>query len=265
MVTTGREEIAARVRRLRDHGQAEKYRHVEEGYNGRLDALQAAILRVKLRRLGEWNDRRRALARLYDEALRDLEGRGGLRLPAEMPWGRHVYHLYAIRVADRARVRRGLDERGIDSGMHYPVPLHLQAAYARLGLGEGSFPEAEAAAREVLTLPLFPTMSVDQVDRTCGALREVLAAVTPQAAPPSAAPLVAGARPTSAVAPLIGVPAGRTASTRCWSTPGSTTTPRCRRCSSTSSRSASRICTWGSARAATPSRPAGSWRRSSRS
>ena len=193
MVTTSRPEYAERARRLRDHGQEEKYRHVEEGYTARLDALQAAILRVKLTKLAEWNERRRALAARYHRALDDLSApvpafrgspvaevaptpRGRLRLPAAMPWARHVYHLYAVRVAGRDRVREALSERGIDTGIHYPVPLHLQPAYAGMGLGEGSFPEAESAAREVLTLPLYPMMSDTQVDRVTDVLRSILQA-----------------------------------------------------------------------------------------
>ncbi|HYS78118.1 MAG TPA: DegT/DnrJ/EryC1/StrS family aminotransferase, partial [Candidatus Dormibacteraeota bacterium] len=200
MLTTGRDEIAARVRRLRDHGQTEKYIHAEEGYNGRLDALQAAILRVKLKRLGGWNERRRALAARYTVRLQEMglagaaDGeRGGrrdgagapLRLPVEKPWGKHVYHLYTVRVAaagvagpagpsPRDRVRAALLENGIETGIHYPIPLHRQPAYAWMGLKEGSFPQAERAAREVLSLPLYPEMTEARVDRVCEALREVL-------------------------------------------------------------------------------------------
>ncbi len=202
MVTTARAEMAERVRRLRDHGQSEKYIHAEEGYNGRLDALQAAILRVKLKRLGGWNERRRALAARYTARLRETgladmvdgtqdgrrEGTRALfRLPVEKPWGRHVYHLYTVRVAaggaaaggvagqsPRDRVRAALLERGIEAGIHYPIPLHMQPAYAWMGLKEGSFPQSERAAREVLSLPLYPEMTEAQVDRVCEALREVL-------------------------------------------------------------------------------------------
>ncbi len=174
MVVTGRPDLADAVRRLRDHGQAEKYRHVVEGYNGRLDALQAALLRVKLKSLPGWNERRRALADRYRSGLRDLEARGAVALPAEMDWGRHVYHLFAVRIGDRERVRRALRERGIDAGIHYPVPLHLQTAYAPMGLKEGSFPQAERAAREVLTLPLYPELGEAQVDQVCDALRAVI-------------------------------------------------------------------------------------------
>ena len=181
MVTTSRREVAQRIRRLRDHGQVEKYRHLEEGYNGRLDALQAAILRVKLRHLPAWNERRRALALRYRAGLSDLAaphgdgpGRGALVLPVERAGARHVYHLFCVRVKDRERVRAALLEKGVETGVHYPIPLHLQPAYAWMGLSEGSFPVAERAAREVLSLPLYPEMTEAQVDRVCEALREVL-------------------------------------------------------------------------------------------
>jgi len=203
LVTTGRADIADRVRRLRDHGQSEKYVHAEEGYNGRLDAVQAAILRVKLKRLAVRNERRRALAARYTARLAELGlaaspgglaappgGRGAqkagapLRLPVEKPWGTHAYHLYTVRLSGgegrpggaslRDRVRAGLLEQGIETGIHYPIPLHLQPAYAWMGLREGAFPESERAAREVLSLPIHPEMSDDQVDRVCEALRKSL-------------------------------------------------------------------------------------------
>ncbi|MFQ5890806.1 MAG: DegT/DnrJ/EryC1/StrS family aminotransferase [Gemmatimonadota bacterium] len=170
MLTTSRGEIAGRARRLRDHGQSGKYVHVEEGTTARLDEIQAAVLGVKLGRLGAWNDRRRSLAGRY---RRGLEG-APVSLPVERPWARHVYHLFTVRVHARDRVREGLRERGVPSGVHYPVPLHLQPANAALGYGPGRFPEAERAAREVLSLPLFPEMTDDQVDRVCEALREVI-------------------------------------------------------------------------------------------
>lgn len=200
MMTTSRAEIAKRVRCLRDHGQSEKYLHVEEGYNGRLDALQAAILRVKLKRLAGWNARRRVLAARYTERLKEMGLAGAtLRLPVEKSWGTHVYHLYTVRVASgpdargasgqgprgdsgrngsaRDHVHAALLESGIETGVHYPVPLHMQTCYAWMGLGEGSFPEAERAAREVLSLPLYPEMTDDQVDRVCDALRGALGRV----------------------------------------------------------------------------------------
>src|SRR5262245_50113517 len=182
MVTTARDDIAARVRRLRDHGQSEKYIHAEEGYNGRMDALQAAILRVKLKRLAGWNARRRALAARYSERLKELglaTGPGDesarLRLPVERSWGANVYHLYTVRLSTgRDSVRKALLEKEIEAGVHYPIPLHLQPCYAAMGLKEGRFPIAERAAREVLSLPLYPEMSEAQVDTVCEALRDVL-------------------------------------------------------------------------------------------
>jgi dTDP-4-amino-4,6-dideoxygalactose transaminase len=203
LVTSARADIADRVRRLRDHGQSEKYVHAEEGYNGRLDALQAAILRVKLKRLAARNERRRALAARYGARLVEMglaapSSGGGdhrqagapLRLPVEKPWGTHAYHLYTVRLSPgdarpsdarpgaaslRDRVRATLLEQGIETGIHYPIPLHLQPAYAWMGLREGAFPEAERAAREVLSLPIHPEMTDDQVDRVCAALAKALA------------------------------------------------------------------------------------------
>ncbi len=172
MVTTGRPEIAVRVRRLRDHGQVEKYRHAEEGYNGRLDAIQAAILRIKLRHLGEWNDRRRGIAARYREGLRGV----AVTLPVERPGATHVYHQFTVRLRARDRVQAALRDRGVETGIHYPVPLHLQECYAGMGHREGSFPQTEAAAREVLSLPMYPELTDAQVDQVCEAVRAVVGA-----------------------------------------------------------------------------------------
>jgi dTDP-4-amino-4,6-dideoxygalactose transaminase len=180
LVTTGDPAVADRIRRLRDHGQSAKYLHAEEGYNGRLDAIQAAILRIKLRHLETWNERRRALAARYRTALLPAERKGLLRLPVERPGARHVYHLFAVRVpsADdpgrRDRVRGALLDQGIETGIHYPVPLHRQPCYRGMGLGEGSFPEAERASREILTLPIFPQLADDQADLVSETLTRVL-------------------------------------------------------------------------------------------
>jgi len=183
LVTTGSAAVADRIRRLRDHGQSAKYVHAEEGYNGRLDAIQCAILRVKLAHLEDWNRRRRALAALYRETLAAAEGHGWLRLPAVRPGSEHVYHQFAVRVVagaagaagGRDRVRAALQAEGIETGIHYPVPLHRQPCYAALGLGEGAFPESERAAREVLTLPLHPHLTEAQVERVAAALARELA------------------------------------------------------------------------------------------
>jgi dTDP-4-amino-4,6-dideoxygalactose transaminase len=187
MVTTSDLGLSERVRRLSDHGQTTKYVHAEEGYNGRLDALQAAILRVKLRRLPEWNETRRRLASLYGERLAGLASRGLLRLPVERPGARHVYHLFAVRIpaaggerkggtlSPRDRVHAALREAGIEAGVHYPIPLHRQPCYADLGLKEGTFPVSEQAAREILTLPLHPLLTAGQIDQVCDALGRLLA------------------------------------------------------------------------------------------
>jgi dTDP-4-amino-4,6-dideoxygalactose transaminase len=181
MVTTDEAHLAARVRRLRDHGQSEKYRHAEEGYNGRLDAMQAAILRVKLRHLPAWNTRRRAIAALYSDRLSRLEQRGLLRLPVERPGARHAWHLYAVRVPPgrpgrRDAVRERLAAQGIETGIHYPIPLHMQPAYEAMRLQEGSFPESERAAREVLTLPMHAHLEDRQAERVTQALGAALEA-----------------------------------------------------------------------------------------
>jgi dTDP-4-amino-4,6-dideoxygalactose transaminase len=181
LVSTDDAAVAERVRRLRDHGQSQKYVHAEEGYNGRLDAIQAAILRVKLKRLEAWNERRRALAARYRAGLASAERQGLVVLPVERPGARHVYHLFAVRIpaggaaARRDRVRAALHDAGIETGVHYPVPLHLQPCYASMGKGEGSFPESERAAREVLTLPIYPQLRDAQADQVAETLARTLA------------------------------------------------------------------------------------------
>jgi len=164
-------EIAELARILRDHGQRERYVHVSpDGWNGRLDAIQAAILSIKLRRLDGWNERRRQVAQWYNERLADL----GIYLPVEREYGHHVYHLYIVRLQDREQVRTALAERGIATGLHYPIPLHLQEAYRHLGYHEGDFPVSEEAARSVLSLPMYPHLTEPQVDYICRCLQEVL-------------------------------------------------------------------------------------------
>jgi dTDP-4-amino-4,6-dideoxygalactose transaminase len=157
------------VRRLREHGQSSKYVHETEGYNGRMDAIQAAFLRVKLLHLADWNDARRRAAARYREALADLPQ---VRLPVEAVGATHVYHLFVIRVERRDALQAHLAARGIGTGLHYPVPLHLQTAYAGLGLARGAFPVTEAAAGEVLSLPMFPELTGDQIDLVADAIRD---------------------------------------------------------------------------------------------
>ena len=159
-ITTDDEGVLRLSRSLRDHGQAAKYIHDREGYNGRLDAIQAGILRVKLRHLAKWNDQRREAARRYDELF--VVPDDAVALPAVPAWSRPVYHLYVIGVADRDRVRAALAADGIDTGIHYPFPVHLLGAYETLGFRQGDFPVAEAAASRVLSLPMFPELLPEQ-------------------------------------------------------------------------------------------------------
>src|SRR5208337_2028067 len=136
-VTTNDPDLAQRIRMLRDHGQAEKYYHDIEGYNGRLDAIQAGILRLKLDHLSEWNSQRRDKAEIYRELFCSTDG---VILPLEPSWARVVYHLYVIRIQDRQALQSDLKAAGIGTGIHYPVPLHLQKAYTSLGYHQGDFP-----------------------------------------------------------------------------------------------------------------------------
>ena len=154
-VTTNDEPIARTVRMLRDHGQVEKYYHDIEGYNGRLDAMQAAILRLKLRHLSDWNHKRRAVAEAYNAMLGSADG---LVLPFEPFWARSIYHLYVIRVRDRQQLREHLAAAGIGTGIHYPIPLHLQKVYGALGFREGNFPVTEKGAAQILSLPMYPEL-----------------------------------------------------------------------------------------------------------
>ena len=158
-VTTNDAELARKVRILRDHGQGEKYYHEMEGYNGRLDAIQAGILGAKLRRLADWNELRREKAQIYRELFCSTEG---VLLPFEPEWTRPVYHLYVVRVARRSEVQNYLKAMGIGTGIHYPIPLHLQRAYRSLGYREGDFPITEKVAKEILSLPMYPQLSREQ-------------------------------------------------------------------------------------------------------
>ena len=156
-----------RVTLLRDHGQETKYVHRLEGYTGRLDAIQAAILRVKLRRLTAWNEMRRRAARRYGEALRGI---AGIEPPVEPEYAKSVFHLYAVQAEDRDGLREALAAAGIGVGMHYPTPVHLQEAYRSLGHVEGEFPVAERVAAHTLSLPMFPELTQAQVAEVVGAV-----------------------------------------------------------------------------------------------
>ena len=156
------------VRRLREHGQARKYFHDIEGYNGRLHAIQAGFLRVKLRRLADWNEGRRRAADSYRRVLADIPE---IVLPVEAGYARHVYHLFVIRAERRDALQDHLTRLGIGTGLHYPLPLHLQKAYAHLGVPAGSLPVTERAAGSILSLPMFPELTDDQIDRVGQAIR----------------------------------------------------------------------------------------------
>jgi dTDP-4-amino-4,6-dideoxygalactose transaminase len=159
-ITTGDRELARRMSMLRDHGQAKKYYHDIEGYNGRLDAIQAGILRVKLKHLEKWNQQRRENAERYNTLMLSLAPT--VVLPLQAPWAKSVYHLYVIRVHDRDELMSALDKEGIGTGIHYPIPLHLQTAYAGLGYKEGDFPVTELLAKEIVSLPMYPNLRENQ-------------------------------------------------------------------------------------------------------
>jgi dTDP-4-amino-4,6-dideoxygalactose transaminase len=161
-ITTNDETMCLRMKMIRDHGQAKKYYHDIEGYNGRLDAIQAGWLSVKLRHLAEWNESRRALAHRYNELFADATD--VIVTPVEPDWTKSVFHLYVVRVADREALQAALAEAGIGTGIHYPIPLHLQKAYAHLGYQNGAFPVTERVASEIVSLPMFPQMDHSQQD-----------------------------------------------------------------------------------------------------
>jgi dTDP-4-amino-4,6-dideoxygalactose transaminase len=167
-VTTDDAELGARVALLRDHGQRCKYVHEAVGFNSRLDGLQAALLRVKLRHVDRWNARRRALAALYHAGL---SGVPGIDLPVPAADCEPVYHLYVIRCRDRDALVAHLNAAGIMATVHYPAPVHQQAAFAHLGYRRGDFPVAEAAAQRVLALPLYPDLSEEAVAQVCDVVR----------------------------------------------------------------------------------------------
>ncbi len=170
MVVTNDEEIADKIRCLRDHGRREKYEHQMIGYNYRLDALQAAILRIKLKYLNEWNEKRRKNALIYNELLKGLD----IITPYEEEYAKHVYHLYVVRVKGRDKVYESLRTKGILCGIHYPLPLHLQKAYRYLGYKEGDFPVAEECTREVISLPIYPELKRDQIEYIVKTLKKKL-------------------------------------------------------------------------------------------
>lgn len=171
MILTDSTELAKRLCSLRDHGSVRKYVSREPGWNSRLDEIQAAILRVKLRHLDRWQSARQAKAAHYDALLGNLRG---VEVPKVAVWGEHVYHQYTVRLRERDRVQKRLAERGIASVVYYPVPIHLQPLYASLGHRPGELPESERAAKEVLSLPMYPELTAAQVERVAENVIEAL-------------------------------------------------------------------------------------------
>jgi dTDP-4-amino-4,6-dideoxygalactose transaminase len=181
-VTTNDEEIAQKIRMLRDHGQAKKYYHEFEGYNGRLDAIQTGVLRVKLKHLPEWNEKRRRNASLYTQLLKrnsEPETRNPepvtldtIITPHEPEWTKAVYHLYIVRTKKRDELQKFLAENGVSTGLHYPIPLHLQNAYKTSEYREGDFPITEKVSKEIISLPMFPDLTVEQIKYVCEKIKD---------------------------------------------------------------------------------------------
>jgi dTDP-4-amino-4,6-dideoxygalactose transaminase len=166
-IVTNEKEIAAKVSSLRNYGQETRYEHALRGINSRLDELQAAILRIKLKHLDEWNENRRRNARLYDELLQGTN----VICPKEKDYARHVYHLYVIRSKKRDQLQRFLEAKGITTLIHYPIPVHLQKAYEDLGVCSGALPVTENLADEILSLPIFPELEKPQIEEVTGSIR----------------------------------------------------------------------------------------------
>lgn len=165
-VATNDDDFAKKLNSLRNYGQKQKYVHVEKGTNSRLDTVQAAILNVKLRHLDDWNAARRAHAAIYSDSLADR----GFIVPALDPRSEHIFHLYVVRTRNRDELQKHLASRGIQTGIHYPIPIHLQEAYRDLGLGKGSFPVTEKLADEIVSLPMFAELTQHQIELVLDAL-----------------------------------------------------------------------------------------------
>jgi dTDP-4-amino-4,6-dideoxygalactose transaminase len=169
MVLTSDPGLARTIRMLRDWGAEEKYRHVLKGFNYRMEAIQGAVLRVKLRYLEDWTEGRRRAAARYDELLAEA----GVRTPIARPFARHVYHVYAVRCRNRARWQEALHQRGVQTGIHYPMPVHLLPGFSDLGGTEGQFPNSERTAVESLSLPMFPELTEAQIGRVARAIKDI--------------------------------------------------------------------------------------------
>lgn len=170
MAVTNNEEYARTMRMLRDWGQEKKYHHVLKGFNYRMEGFQGAVLRIKLRHLESWTEARRSHAAQYDKLL----GNVGLETPSACVHNRHVYHVYALRVSERNKLQQFLQTRGIQTGIHYPIPVHLQPAYSDLGYPAGQFPHSERVAGEVLSLPMYAELTESQVQTVANTVREWL-------------------------------------------------------------------------------------------
>jgi len=170
-IVTNNADYSKTVRMLRDWGQGRKYYHVRPGFNYRMEGLQGAILRVKLRHLEPWTEARRSAASRYHQSLAE----SGLELPIEMPWARHVYHVYTLRSNDRDALQASLQADGIQTAIHYAIPVHLQPAYSNLGYSQGSLPQAEKAAKEVLSLPMYPELDEQQIQMVVEAVTNIVA------------------------------------------------------------------------------------------
>lgn len=175
MVVTNEPKYARTIRMLRDWGAEKKYEHVLKGYNFRLEGIQGAVLRVKLRYLERWTEARRAAAGRYDVLLSGT----GVPTPIAMPYNRHVYHIYAIRTSARQSWQDALAAAGVQTGIHYPTPVHLLPAHSDLGYKPGQFPHAEKAAQEVLSLPMFPELTEEQIVTVCRAVSEQASSLRP--------------------------------------------------------------------------------------
>lgn len=169
-VVTNNKEIYRKILSMRSHGEVEKNKHEVIGSTNRLDNLQAGILRVKLKYLKKWNSKRRENASIYRKYLSDLK----IIVPEELEGRKHIYHIFAVRLKDRDKVRKELFNRGIATGIHYPIPIHMQKAYRFLGYNKGDFPVSEMVANEILSLPMFPELSEDQIKYICNLLKEII-------------------------------------------------------------------------------------------
>ena len=167
-VITNNEELYEKMLRFRQHGAVVRYIHDNEGHNYRMEELQGAVLNVKIKHIDKWTNGRRHVAQIYRELLRDVEE---VKVPMEMPYAKHVYHLFEIRVPNREDLANYLKEKGIDTGLHYPMPLHLQKAYKYRGYKEGDFPVAEKCCKEILSIPVFPEMTDEQIEYVAGSIK----------------------------------------------------------------------------------------------